>query len=214
MTHTSAPGRLRSGARRYDFRLWLRARGRPRAFVDEVLSLARLEQGESVLDVGCGTGTLALAAKRRVGRDGAVSGVDPSHEFVARARAKARRARLDVAFEVGTAQSLPYGDSTFGVAFATLMLHHLSEEAREELVPEARRVLKPGGRLLAVDLDLAHPDNPRHAPHMHARRGGGHFDLGEVAHRFGAGGFEVVDHGPVAFRFSGFERMRYVLLSR
>ena len=90
---TGAPGRLMTGARRYDFRLWLRARGRPRAFLDEVTALARLTNGDSVLDVGCGTGTLALAAKRRVGREGVVHGIDPSVEFIARARAKAAAPR-------------------------------------------------------------------------------------------------------------------------
>ena len=210
----SAPGRLKTGPRRYDLRLWLRARGRQRAFLDEVTGLARLTEGESVLDVGCGTGTVALATKRRVGPDGVVHGIDPSGEFIARARAKAAAARLDVGFEIGVAQSLPFRDAMFDVVIATLMLHHVSADARQAFVGEVGRVLTRGGRVLAVDLDLSDPDNPRRGPHMHAHRGGAHFDLSDVAHLFVRDGFAIDDHGPVSFRFAGFERMRYVLVSR
>lgn len=65
-------GRVLHSAALYDLLLWLVSLGRERSFREKVLGLARLQPGESVLDVGCGTGTLAIAAKGHVGQIGSV----------------------------------------------------------------------------------------------------------------------------------------------
>jgi SAM-dependent methyltransferase len=90
----------------YDLLVWLKTLGRERVLREKILALARLGAGESVLDVGCGTGTLALTAKRQVGQSGTVCGVDASPEMIARAARKASRARLDISFNVGVAQCI------------------------------------------------------------------------------------------------------------
>src|SRR5437016_3532977 len=77
-------------ARRYDALVWLLTFGRERGFRERTLDLAMLRPGDAVLDVGCGTGLLAIVAKRRVGAQGAVHGIDASPEMIARARAKTR----------------------------------------------------------------------------------------------------------------------------
>src|SRR5437899_8062623 len=79
----------------YDRLIWLVTFGRERAFREKVLRLARLERGETVLDVGCGTGTLAIAAKRHVGPAGTVYGIDASPEMITRAGKKAGRAGVE-----------------------------------------------------------------------------------------------------------------------
>jgi SAM-dependent methyltransferase len=104
-----------------------------------------------VLDVGCGTGSLAVVAKRRVGATGTVIGVDASPEMIALATRKAARASARVLFQLAAAERLPFPDATFDVVLATLMLHHLPPPLRRECAREALRVLKPGGRMLAVD---------------------------------------------------------------
>jgi ubiquinone/menaquinone biosynthesis C-methylase UbiE len=88
-------GLILHAARFYDFLAWAMMLGRAGAFREKVLDLARIKARESVLDVGCGTGTLAIAAKRRVGPTGKVYGIDASREMTARASEKARKAGLD-----------------------------------------------------------------------------------------------------------------------
>src|SRR5438094_282434 len=85
-------GLVLHGAAPYDLLVWLVTLGRERVFREKVLRLARLEPGESVLDVGCGTGTLAIAAKRHVGHTGTVYGIDASPEMIVRAGRKGGKA--------------------------------------------------------------------------------------------------------------------------
>src|SRR5438874_8822157 len=97
-------------ARRYDLLMGLVTLGREQAFRQSIVDLARLQPGESVLDVGCGTGTLALVALQRVGETGRVSGIDPSPQMIARARRKAARRDLSIDFQVGVIEQLSFPD--------------------------------------------------------------------------------------------------------
>jgi len=80
--------------------------------------------------VACGTGTLAITAKRRVGPNGRVFGIDASPEMIKRARKKARKAGVDVVLENAVVEKLPFPDATFDSVLSTVMLHHLPDEAR------------------------------------------------------------------------------------
>jgi ubiquinone/menaquinone biosynthesis C-methylase UbiE len=138
-------------AARYDLLIKLVTLGREHAMRERMLDLGRVSSGEFVLDVGCGTGTLAIAAKRRVGDGGTVDGIDPSVEMIERARKKATRAHSGAAFRVAHAESLPFETSHFDVVLSTVMLHHLPRAVRAQAIQEMRRVVKPGGRILIVD---------------------------------------------------------------
>jgi ubiquinone/menaquinone biosynthesis C-methylase UbiE len=126
-------------------------RGQARALRRRAVALARLQPGERALDVGCGTGTLALAMRRVVGATGHVVGIDPGEQQITRARAKAARRHAPIEFQVGVIEQLPFPDQTFDVVVSTLMMHHLPASLKREGLAEIARVLKPGGRLVIAD---------------------------------------------------------------
>jgi ubiquinone/menaquinone biosynthesis C-methylase UbiE len=142
-------------AARYDLLAWLLTHGRERELRERMLSFAALQNGEAVLDVGCGTGTLAIAASRQIGATGSVTAIDASPAMIARANRKAAKAGARAAFQVAVAENLPFPDRRFDVVLSTLMLHHLPRSTRQQCAREITRVLKSGGRVLAVDFGRA-----------------------------------------------------------
>ena len=182
-------------AARYDLLITLITLGRESALRERLLDLARLAAGESVLDVGCGTGTLAIAAKRRVG-GGVVRGIDASAEMIARAEKKARRAKADVTFETAFVESLPFPDAQFDVVLSTVMLHHLRRAVREQSVGEMHRVLKPGGRLLVVDFGRIPSKRRGLMAHFHRH---GAVDLSDLIGLSTAAELDIVESGEVGF---------------
>lgn len=126
-------------------------RGQLRELRRQTADLARLQTGEQALDVGCGTGTLALEVQRRVGASGRVVGIDPGAQQIARARAKAAQRHVPVEFQPGVIERLAFPDQAFDVVFSTLMMHHLPKSLRRQGLAEIARVLKPGGRLIIAD---------------------------------------------------------------
>ena len=117
----------------------------------KTVNLAHIQPGEHVLDVGCGTGTLAIEVSLRVGSAGRVAGVDPGTQQIARARSKAARRNLPIDFQIGVIERLPFPDQTFDVVLSTLMMHHLPDSLKRQGLSEIARVLKPGGRLVIAD---------------------------------------------------------------
>jgi ubiquinone/menaquinone biosynthesis C-methylase UbiE len=115
-----------------------------------LVAQAQLEAGHSVLDIGCGTGTLAVLIKRLHPRV-EVAGLDPDPRALALAARKAARAKVTVRFERGFAESLPYAAAAFDRVFSSMMFHHLGRGQRSAALGEVRRVLKPGGRLEFLD---------------------------------------------------------------
>lgn len=116
---------------------------RERTTKGRLVELAGLGTGQRVLDVGCGTGTLALIAKEAA--PGAeVVGIDADEEMLARARAK--RGAQDIRFDRGMADELPYEDASFDRVLSTLVFHHLRRPVKQRAAREIARVLKPGGR--------------------------------------------------------------------
>ena len=125
-----------------------------------LLSQAALRPDHRVLDLGCGTGTLATQIKQEYGVSEVV-GLDPDAKALTRAVGKAGRAGVSVRFDRGYADELPYPDASFDRVFSSFMFHHLREEDRARALREAQRVLAPGGSLHMVDALRPETDSPR-----------------------------------------------------
>lgn len=181
------------GAARYDLLVGLLTLGGEGRLRRKILDLAGLRAGERVLDIGCGTGTLAILAQRRVGPSGSVHGFDASPEMIARAAAKAKRAGLDLDLRKATVQAMPYPDASFDVVLSTFMLHHVPEPARRQMALEIRRVLKPDGRALLVDFGPPKTDRRDLAGHFHQH---GFIQIDDIAADLEASGLKTLS-GPL-----------------
>jgi ubiquinone/menaquinone biosynthesis C-methylase UbiE len=150
----STQGHVLDWGWRYDLMLWwgnIMLHGKWKALQLMIIDQAQFQRGETVLDVGCGTGTLTQEAYTRVGATGSVSGIDPGPRQIARARSKAARRGYTIDFQVGAIEKLAFPDQSFDVVLSTFMMHVLPDNLQRQGLAEIVRVLKPGGRLLIVD---------------------------------------------------------------
>lgn len=116
-----------------------------------LLQHAGIAAGVRLLDVGCGTGTLAVMAKQDH-PEADIVGLDPDAAALEVARTKS--AGLDIVWEQGRAEAIPFGDETFDRVLASLMLHHLDRPTKLGALREMRRVLTSQGRLLVLDFTV------------------------------------------------------------
>lgn len=123
---------------------------RERRFKQALIVQARLEPSQQVLDLACGTGTLAIWIKQRHA-DADVSAIDGDPNILAIARRKAQRAGVAIRFDQGLSFQLPYADARFDRVFSSLFFHHLSWRDKQRTAREILRVLRPGGELHVAD---------------------------------------------------------------
>lgn len=118
----------------------------------KLMRVTKLELGESLLDVGCGGGYDAFEAAKFVGPNGRIRAVDISEDQIL--TACERCDEFDwVSCQIGDAVKLPFGDASFDVVTFNQVLEYV--EDAEEAVHEAWRVLKPGGRLLCIGVNIS-----------------------------------------------------------
>jgi ubiquinone/menaquinone biosynthesis C-methylase UbiE len=141
--------RLRALTRFYDPIVALSTR--ERRFKRLLLEQLSPQPGQRILDLGCGTGTLALLIKER--EPGAeIHALDADPEILARARSKAEKyGGHEVSFVQGLSNELPYEDESFDRVVTSLFFHHLTREVKLGTAAEIVRVLRPGGELHFAD---------------------------------------------------------------
>jgi ubiquinone/menaquinone biosynthesis C-methylase UbiE len=128
----------------------IRLTTRESLFKARLVEQARSEPGQRVLDLGCGTGTLALLVKARQPAADVV-GLDADPEMLDQARSKAEQAGVELRLDEGFSTELPYPDSSFDRVLSTLFFHHLDLESKRRSAREIARVLDTGGELHVAD---------------------------------------------------------------
>jgi len=128
--------------------------GRQKGIRISSINLAGIQMGDNVLEIGCGTGTLTILAKASAGPEGKVVGIDPLPQLIQGARKKAKKAKLDITFQAGLMEDIPFPDASFEVVLASFMIFHTDGAIRQKGFDEVHRVLKPGGKFLVVDTQI------------------------------------------------------------
>ena len=118
---------------------------------ERVLDAAGIADGDRVLDLGCGTGVLAVLIKRRY-PGCVVTGIDIDPKILAIAERRAAKARVHVELVCAPAERTGLPDASFDVVVSTLAFHHLAFGSKQQAVGEVVRVLRPGGTFFIVDL--------------------------------------------------------------
>ncbi|MEM7705304.1 MAG: methyltransferase domain-containing protein [Pseudomonadota bacterium] len=108
-----------------------------------LMAAARISNGDAVLDVGCGTGVLTRELTQHVGDTGSLTGFDLSESMLSVARERCPGAT----FLQGNVVELPFEDQRFDIVVSSFMLMFVPDP--KKALSEMRRVLKPGGRLVA-----------------------------------------------------------------
>jgi ubiquinone/menaquinone biosynthesis C-methylase UbiE len=133
-----------------------------------LLEHAAIGLGSRVLDVGCGTGSLAVLIKQRHPTAEVVA-LDPDARALAKGQRKARRAGTVIHFDRGFADALTYPDASFDRVFSSVMFHHLERDEKSRALCEIRRVLKRGGRFHLVDFVASTANGTPSRLHSHHR---------------------------------------------
>lgn len=169
---------------------------------ETLIAQAELADGHRVLEIGCGTGNLAIRAKKT---HPAVSVVGSDPDPLALSRAQRKTAQLNgIRFERGYAQRLPYADGEFDRVLSSMMLHHLDDDAKSAAAAEVFRVLRPSGRVHLVDMggDMTARDGLSARLVMHSPHAAG--NLGDAIPRLlRAAGLDCTEVATQRHRFVG-----------
>lgn len=128
----------------------LRITMREQTFKSRLIEQARIQPGHRVLDLGCGTATLAIMMKR-LHQNADVIGLDGDENVLNIARDKIARNGLQINLNRAMSYMMPYHNATFHRVVSSLVFHHLSRENKILTLQEAYRILQPGGELHIAD---------------------------------------------------------------
>jgi ubiquinone/menaquinone biosynthesis C-methylase UbiE len=179
----------------YDLIMTVMTLGKEKKLRQDTIGLAQIRTGDTVLEIGCGTGSLTLAAKERVGPSGEVTGIDIAPGMVAKARSKAARTSADVSFLEGSIEHIPFPENHFDVVLCSFMIFHMPEEVRRKGFPEIYRVLRPGGHLFILDAAQSNKPLQPSSGRMH--------DIRELAPVLQDNSFTEIEMEKTPFGFMG-----------
>jgi ubiquinone/menaquinone biosynthesis C-methylase UbiE len=183
--------------------------GREKLLREETLNKTGIKLGDRVLEVGSGTGTLALAAKKKVGLSGKVNGIDVIPGMIAVSKQKAKQANEEVSFDLGSIADIPFETNTFDIVICSFMIFHIAEKTRQKGISEIRRVLKPKGKVFIVDLGLPQGSIQRIIAKIFFGFMINH-EVEELTPSLKENGFIEIMNGKVGFKMLGLSIISYV----
>jgi SAM-dependent methyltransferase len=160
--------------------------------------IAALQDGETVLDLGCGAGFDCLLASKRVGPKGLVIGVDMTPEMVVKARDNVRKVQAgNVDIRLGEIEHLPVADESVDIIMSNCVIN-LSPD-KSAVFSEAFRVLKPGGRFAISDVITIRTMPPQLADSVQALTGcvAGSVDADTLRSLMASAGFADIRINPI-----------------
>jgi SAM-dependent methyltransferase len=125
------------------------------AFKERLLEQARIEPEHTILDIGCGTGTLLLLLGRKR-RPATMVGLDADGKVLRIAAAKARRHVAEIGLVQALSLEIPFADKVFDRVLSSLTLHHLTRPEKLRTLAEIFRILRSGGELHVADWGRPH----------------------------------------------------------
>ena len=155
------------------------------------IDLLAIKPGETILDLGCGSGAEAIAAARRAGPAGMAAGLDITPEMIEAACMNAKEAGItNIKFIFGDIQNLPFEDSTFDAVMSNCVINHAKD--KNKVYREIMRVLKNGGRFVVSDAVTKEvlPPEIKNDPEAWAQCFGGAVTQSEYEQSILASGFE------------------------
>ena len=210
VTHDTPPittGRTIGWAGHYDLMVQLMTLGKAKTLRQATIEQARLQLGEIVLDVGCGTGDLTLLAKQRVGGAGGGWGIDAAPGTFRVARRKARRAGSAIGYRCEAVGALRLPEQDCDGALQRVCMRDVPGHPETRELAEIKRVLKPGGRVLIADLkrptDWLGRQLMRVLMHGHVQRG-----AQDLPALLSTAGFTAIEVDEKRSRILGFVRAR------
>ena len=204
--HTSSSsatkGHLIHWAVRYDWLVQCMTFGRGRHLRERMADLLPLQHGDTALDIGCGTGDLAVELAKRIGQAGKIVGIDVSEEMIARAQRKARHLHLPIEFHVEQAETLSFSDHSFNAVVSSLVFHALSDNLKHTVLAKIARMLKAGGHLTIIDFF-----NSSGQILTHAAQPADSYNLPSLLRQLG---FQQVQNGRIPFFIAGVPPLGFV----